>query len=221
MTSSLPAAAGFAFFGHWSLQRGKDVDESRSRTGGFHNHGCTPVPPSFVFWSDMRLKWSYTSAAMRPRLVAYFIFGVRRTHCSRFSANGKRTLKPLLVSYQCFMLTAKKFLSSTKWKIGKIHDGIAREEGWRCSGLPVGSFGKGWFWPMRPRRSPTEGGWDRSKREGRVKHYNWLWGWRMSMNMTKVFYSWIGNTERWRDTSGNGIWEGEQVFIRARGIWRK
>ena len=38
----------------------------------------------------MRLKSSYTSAAARPKLVSYLIFGVRSTHCSRFSANGKK-----------------------------------------------------------------------------------------------------------------------------------
>ena len=90
------------------------------------------------FWRDMRLKSSYTSAAARPRLVAYFVFGLRRTHCSRFSANSKRTLKTLVISYHCFILTAKKFLSPTTVKIGKIHDGIAREEGRRCSGLCAG-----------------------------------------------------------------------------------
>ena len=55
--------------------------------------------------------------------------------------------------------------------------------------MPAGCFGKGLFWLMRSRRSPAEGGWDRSKQEGRIKHYNWLWGWRMSKNMTKAFYS--------------------------------
>ena len=66
--------------------------------------------------SDMRLSPRYTSAAAHPNLVAYFMFGVKSTHCSRFSANGKSARRYLVVSYHCFMLEAEKFLSSTTVK---------------------------------------------------------------------------------------------------------
>ena len=93
----------------------------------------------------MRLKSSYTSAAARPRLVAYFIFGVRRTHCSRFSANGKRTLKTLVVSYHCFILTAKEiFEFDNSEKSVKFMMELPEKRGGGVEDcMLVGSFGKG------------------------------------------------------------------------------
>ena len=66
----------------------------------------------YFFCSDMRLESSYTSAEAGPKLVAYFIFGVKKYPLFTISANGKRTLKNLVVSYHCFILEAAKDLSS-------------------------------------------------------------------------------------------------------------
>ena len=85
------------------------TNRSRGHISGDTNHSRW----GSFFWSDMRLESSYTSTAARPNLVAYVIFGVNNAHCSRFSANGKRTLKNLVVSYHCFMLEAANHLSST------------------------------------------------------------------------------------------------------------
>ena len=79
--------------------------------------GCVQYITVFFFWSDMRLESSYTYAAARPKLVAYFIFVVKSTHCSRFSANGKRTLKNLVVSHFSYSKQRRTWVQRW-WRIG-------------------------------------------------------------------------------------------------------
>ena len=102
--------------GHWIAQCAALVRFIMIDSGLLRQFSKHVFFPEAIF--DMRLSQSHTSAAARPNLVAYFFFGVKSTHCSRFYANGQRTRKNLVVLYHCFMLAAKKFLSSTtvkKW----------------------------------------------------------------------------------------------------------
>ena len=69
-----------------------------------------------MFRSDTRLILSHTSAAARLKLGTYFMLGVRRNHCSRFSAIGNKMQRKREVSYHCFMLTEENFLNAAMVK---------------------------------------------------------------------------------------------------------